>query len=64
MGLELSAYSSYNVAAVTAPYIRAQHQADGASAAAQDGFIHCGKGKQLEENSDKRSSLVVLIRLK
>lgn len=64
MGLVLSAYSSCNGAAVTVPYIRAQHQADGASAAAQHALIYCSKGKQLEENSDKRSSLVVLIRLK
>lgn len=63
MGLVLSAFSSYNGAAVAAPYIRAQHQADGASAAAQDALIYGGKEKPSEENSDKRSSLV-LIKLK
>lgn len=47
---------------MTAPYIRGQHRADGAPAAAQNGLIHCGKEYQLEENSDKRSPLVVLIR--
>lgn len=47
---------------MTAPYIRGQHRADGAPAAAQNGLIYRGKEYQLEENSDKRSSLVVLIR--
>lgn len=64
MGLARSAYSSYDGAAVTAPYIRAQRQADRASAAAQDALIYRGKEKQFGENSDKRSSLAVLIRLK